>query len=344
MGNKKKRIFLGILIGIIIIALGAGMFLYRKIFSPFFDIKETTYIYIDERKDYQDLLLQLETSAKIKDIKLFEYLSSTLEYPDKMKSGRYAVKPGMNCKEFLSVLLNGLQTPVKLTFNNVRLKQDLAERIGQQLMLESADLLVKLEDSAVCTGYGFDPQTIIGMFIPNTYEIYWNTSVDQFLLRMKKEYDRFWTEERKKKADNIPLSLIQVSVLASIVEEETAVKSEFPVVSGLYINRLKKGMLLQADPTVKFAVGDFTIRRVLYSHLETDSPYNTYIYSGLPPGPIRIPSIAAIDGVLNHAKHNYLYMCAKEDFSGKHNFATTMAEHSRNADRYRAALNRNNIR
>ncbi len=342
--NKSGKKTLGIIISLLIIIFIAGGIIYNKLFSSFFNIDNTVYVYIDERKDFNDLLFQLETTAKMKDIGTFKQLASTLKYPQKMKTGRYAVNPGMNCKDLLQVLVNGRQTPCRITFNNIRLKEDFAKRIGNQLMFGEGELLQQLNDSISCSQLNFDTNTILCLFIPNTYEMYWNVPIKSFMDKMKKEYDRFWTPERLQKAQSIPLSPIQVSILASIVEEETASGSEYPVVAGLYINRLEQGMLLQADPTVKFAVGDFSIKRVLNVHLSEDSPYNTYKYQGLPPGPIRIPSIKGIDGVLNYAHHNYLYMCAKEDFSGKHNFASTWSEHCRNAEKYRNALNRNGIR
>jgi UPF0755 protein len=190
---------------------------------------------------------------------------------------------------------------------------------------------------------GLSFSAFLPIFIPNTYEIYWDTSIDNFLKRMRKEYDRFWNDERRSKAEKIGLSPIQVATLASIVEEEATYIDEYPIVAGLYLNRLKRGMRLEADPTVKFAVGDFTLRRILFRHLEVESPYNTYKNGGLPPGPIRIPSIQAIEGTLSPQQHNYLFMCAKDDLSGRHNFATTHAEHARNAARYQRALNERGI-
>ena len=220
------------------------------------------------------------------------------------------------------------------------MKTDLAERLERQLMLSGDDLLRLLDDSAYCASLGFTPETILTLFIPNTYEVYWNLSAEKLMQRMKREYDAFWTPARLSKAKAVGLTPIEVAVLASIVEEETAAADEYPVVAGLYINRLRRGIPLQADPTVKFAVGDFTLRRILFEHLKVDSPYNTYKHTGLPPGPLRVPSTRSIDAVLNYMKHNYLYMCAKEDFSGRHNFARTLAEHNRNARRYQAELNR----
>ena len=341
--TSRKTIGFCILLLLAASASVAGLHIYNKLFSPAFDIDDTVYLYIDERKNYDELLLQLQTTAKIKDINSFKKLAATTDYQKKMRTGRYAMHPHTTTRQALAILANGMQTPIKLTFNNIRLKQDFAQRINEELMLNGDVLLSYLNDQSICEQYGFDTTTILCMFIPNTYEIYWNISEENFMQRMKREYERFWTDAKKDEAAAIPLTPVQVSILAAIVEEETAVLSEYATVAGLYINRLKKGMLLQADPTVKYAMGDFLLRRILYAHLKTDSPYNTYIYSGLPPGPIRMPSIRGINAVLSHEKHNYIYMCAKEDFSGKHNFATNLAAHNRNADRYRQALNQRKI-
>ena len=342
--NFVRKIISGALAVIVLIVVIIGATFFMKIVSPAFKTDKITYLYIDEKKDYDAILNQLETQSQIKDIRLFEQLASVMKYPKTVKTGKYEIKPKLNYIELVRMLRNGNQTPVKFTFNNIRLKKDFAEKVGNQFMFGQDILLNYLNNPDVCQSFGFNTTTIMSMFIPNTYEVYWTISVTQFLERMKKEYERFWTAERLKKAREIPLSPVEVSILASIVEEETAEKSEYPIVAGLYINRLRKGMLLQADPTVKFAVGDFELRRILNAHLEIDSPYNTYKNSGLPPGPIRIPSIAGIDAVLNYTHHNYIFMVAKEDFSGRHNFAVTNAEHDRNAKKYREALNRNNIR
>jgi len=345
--RKRNVVGLGALVVfsliLLVLLISAGA-LFLKISSPAFETDEITYIYIDEKKDYEDILLRLESQSNIKDIRLFKYLSSIMKYPQNIKTGKYEINPQMNYIELVRMLRNGNQIPVSLTFNNIRFKKDLAERIGSQLMIGYEIILDKLNQQEVCQSLGFDTTTISCMFIPNTYEVYWTISVTQFLERMKKEYDRFWTSERLGKAREISLSPVEVSVLASIVEEETADYSEYPIVAGLYINRLRKGWLLQADPTVKFAMGDFKLQRILKAHLEIDSPYNTYKNSGLPPGPIRIPSILGVDAVLNHSRHNYMFMVAKDDFSGKHNFSITLSEHNRNANKYWEALNRNNIR
>ena len=267
-----------------------------------------------------------------------------LKYQANIRTGRYAVSSGMSNLQLLNDLRRGHQVATRLTFNNIRFKEDLAERLDEQLMLDKDELLSLLNDSAYCDSLGFTTETITSLFIPNTYEVYWNIPADKLMQRMKREYIAFWTDVRLEKAKAIGLTPAEVATLASIVEEETAASDEYPIVAGLYLNRLHRGIPLQADPTVKFAVGDFTLQRILFEHLEVDSPYNTYKHAGLPPGPLRIPTIKGMDSVLNYMKHNYLYMCAKEDFSGRHNFAATLAEHNRNANRYRAELNRRKIR
>lgn len=347
MGKSKRSLWTIIIIiflALFVVAGGIGYWGYRTVMKPNFQPGKTTYVYVDDRKDFDQLCWQLTDSANVVDLGSFIWLAKRLEYPDAMRTGRYVVTPGMNNMDLLNNLRRGQQVATRVTFNNIRFLDDLARRLDDQLMLTADDLLTRLTDATYCDSLGFNTETVKAMFIPNTYEVYWNISADGFLARMKREYDAFWTDQRLEKAKKIGLSPVEVSILASIVEEETAVADEYPIVAGLYINRLHRGMLLQADPTVKYAVGDFMLQRVLYKHLETDSPYNTYIYAGLPPGPLRIPTIRGLDGVLNYTKHNYLYMVAKEDFSGRHNFATTLTEHNRNAERYRAELNRRNIR
>lgn len=333
-----KKVLLYILLAVIILALGAAGYGYY-VLNTGFSTNKKVYLYIDENKDYNTLRQALIDSARIENISNFDLLSQVLDYKDNIKTGRYEVAPDMNLYELINTLRRGQQAPVKLKFNNIRTKEDLAERLSDQLMISRVSILNALNNSEVYEKLGFNKETIVAMFIPNTYEVYWDTSLDSFISRMKKEYDSFWNESRREKARNIGLSLTDVSILASIVEEECMYADEYPIVAGLYINRLNKGMLLQADPTVKFANGDFSLRRILHKHLVIDSPYNTYKHTGLPPGPIRIPSIKGIDAVLSYKKHDYLYMCAKEDFSGYHNFAKTHAEHQQNAMKYQRALN-----
>lgn len=343
--NSSKKKAWGIRIMAIVllvgaIALGGSAWI---LFFPNFAVKKTVYIYVDERKDFDDLCRQLEDSAKCKNIHTFKLLAGWMHYPEKMKTGRYEVTDGMSNTALVKNLIRAHQEPVKLTFNNIRTTDELAERLSEQLMFTKDELLDLLEDSAYCDSLGFTPETIKALFIPNTYEVYWNQSATKLVQRMIREYNIFWTDERKKKAEQIGLSPIEVSILASIVEEETADPKEYPMVAGLYMNRLQAGMPLQADPTVKYAVGDFGLRRILFEHLSVDSPYNTYKHTGLPPGPLRVSTIRGLEGVLNYARHPYLYMSAKEDFSGHHNFAVTFNDHVANANRYRDALNKRGI-
>jgi len=337
---KKKILY--ILLALIIIGAALAGYGY-SILNTGFSTDKTVYVYIDESKNYDKLLEQIKDSAKVDNLSHFETLAGLMDYKGNLRTGRYAVKPGMNIYELIKNLQRGLQTPVRITFNNIRTKEDFANRIGEQLMISEAELLSKLDSEQTCEELGFNLQTVAAMFIPNTYEFYWDTGIDNFLKKMKLEYNSFWTEGRLNKAKEIGLTPVEVSILASIVEEECMYADEYPKVAGLYINRLNRGQALQADPTVKFAVGDFGLRRILFKHLEVESPYNTYKHTGLPPGPIRIPSIKGIDAILNYAKHDYLYMCAKEDFSGYHNFAKTHAEHEQNANRYRRALSARGI-
>lgn len=342
MKKNLRNFFLLLFVALLVLGAGLGAYLYNVVKTGF-DIQKVTYIYIDESKDYDKILQQIKDSAKVSNLSNFELIASYRNYPQNIKTGRYAVNPQDNIWNVVNKLNRGLQTPTKVTFNNIRLKADLAKRISEQLMFSEEEFLAVLNDPQQCEAYGLNTETIVSFFIPNTYEFYWDVTVDAFMARMKKEYSNFWTPARLEKAKKINLSPEEVSTLASIVEEECRYTDEYPIVAGLYLNRLKRGQLLQADPTVKFAVGDFSIQRVLNKHLETASPYNTYKYAGLPPSPIRIPSIKGIDAVLNYKEHNYLYMCAKEDFSNRHNFATTLAEHNRNAARYRQALNKEKI-
>ena len=264
--------------------------------------------------------------------------------PFRVRTGRYTAENGITSLSLYRKFRNGTQSPTELIIPSVRTVTQLADAIGKQLMLSAEEIRAAFTDSIFCSSYSFTPETFPSLFIPNTYQVYWNTSLEALMKRMVKEHNAFWNAERMQKAKNLNLTPEQVSTQASTLDEESSNNAEKPTIAGMYINRIRKGMLLQADPTVKFALGDFTLRRIYYKHLEVDSPYNTYRYVGLPPGPIRIPSIAALDAVLNYKESSYLYMCAKEDFSGTHNFATTLAEHMRNARKYARALNERGIR
>ena len=302
-------------------------------------------IFIPTGADYDTLLALLgEEGEHITDLARFERVASLKGLSKSVRAGRYILKEGMSAKSVVGMFRGGMQSPVRLTFNNIRTLPQLAGRLAEQIEPDSVTLLAHLSSPEVAEKYGFKPEEMIGMFIPNTYEVWWNITPEGLTERMKKEYDNFWNEERLAKLARTRLTQKEVSTLASIICEETRMTDEMPTMAGVYINRLRRGMLLQADPTVKFALGDFTIRRVLNRHLEVDSPYNTYKYAGLPPSPICMPSIKGIDAVLNYKESNYLYFCAKEDFSGYHNFARTLSEHNQNARRYANALNRAGIR
>jgi UPF0755 protein len=345
MANSKKKrlkIFTFIFGLLILIAVIIGYYIRNTAFKPI-ELEETVYIYIEPSTKYDEVVDQIKKQVNLPSEKFFKIISEKMKYPETIKTGRYAIRDGMTIPEIIRMLRSGNQSAVKLTFNNMRTNENLAGRISNQLMLDSVELLNVLKDETKLEVLGFDTNTIAAMFIPNTYEVYWDTSIDNLMNRMKKEYTSFWNESRKDKAKEIGLSPIEVSILASIVEEEATYSDEYSIVAGLYLNRLKRGQRLEADPTIKFALNDFSLRRILYKHLEVESPYNTYRNEGLPPGPIRIPSIKGIDATLSPQDHKYLFMCAKEDLSGRHNFATTHAEHLRNAARYQRALNERKI-
>ncbi|MBQ6190438.1 MAG: endolytic transglycosylase MltG [Bacteroidaceae bacterium] len=259
----------------------------------------------------------------------FNLLDKVLDY--RVRPGRYVVNKGDNLLTLFRRLRNGHQEPIRLTIPSVRTIDKLAAQLAEKLMIDSVQIEETFHDS-------------IHLFIPNTYEVYWTISPEELLKRMQRENRAFWNSEREAKAKAMGMTHREVMTLASIVDEETANKAEKPMVAGMYVKRLQVGMPLQADPTVKFAIGDFSLRRIWGKHLTVDSPYNTYKNTGLPPGPIRIPSVDGIDAVLNYVHHDYLYMCAKEDFSGTHNFARTYGEHLQNARRYAQALNQRNIK
>jgi UPF0755 protein len=265
-------------------------------------------------------------------------------YEDHIKTGRYAIKPGEGAITIFRHLRSGQQESLHLTIPEARTMDRLAAVLGKRLMIDSATIASALYSQEVTTKLGYDTCTIAAMFIPNTYDIYWNISIDGLLERMQKEHDRFWNADRKAKAAQIQLTPNEVATLASIIDEETANNAEKPMIAGMYMNRLKENMPLQADPTIKFALKDFALKRIYNKLLKVDSPYNTYVHEGLPPGPIKIASIKGTDAVLNHVNHDYLYMCAKEDFSGTHNFAKTYPEHLKNAAKYTKALNEKGIK
>ncbi len=300
-------------------------------------------LYIPTGSGFEDVLQLLAENEVLRDTSSFRWLAIQKNYPNNVRPGKYRIRHGLNNNDLVGLLRSGRQEPVQLVFNNIRTAQKLAETVAAQIEADASGIISLFQDSALLSEHQLTRETIYGVLIPNTYEIYWNTSPSQFLERMVREYRIFWNEKRLARARHVGLSPMEVMTLASIVDEETLKTEEEPRIAGLYMNRLKQGMRLQADPTVKFATGDMTITRVLKKHLAIDSPYNTYRHGGLPPGPIVIPSVSAIDAVLHHERHKYLYMCAREDFSGFHNFARTLSQHNKNARSYQNALNRRKI-
>lgn len=318
-----------------------GYQLFTYVFEE--NVKNPGSIIIPAEASFDQVLDSIHAKDILENEKGFIWVAKKKDYPNFIKSGKYVFDKGMNNNSLVNMLKAGNQEPVTVTFNNLRFMEELAAQVSKYIEPDSAELINYLSNPEVIKEMGFNEYTFHAMFIPNSYEFYWTTSPQQFTERMRAEYDRFWNSERLAKADSLGLTPIEVTTIASIVQEETIKAEEKPIVAGLYLNRIKKGMLLQADPTIKFALGDFTITRVLNKYLEIDSPYNTYKHAGLPPGPINFPEISSINAVLNADDNKYLYMCAREDFSGYHNFAATLSEHNANAARYQQALNANNI-
>ncbi len=325
---------------------GIGYVAYERIYQPNVEVADPNrnFLLIPTGADFDDVINLLHEKKALKDEASFRWTAGRMKYGSDVKPGRYKLRSGMSNRELVQLLRSGRQTPVKLVFNNIRTTRELADRIGQQLELEPDALLHLLEDNDYLQPLGFNAGNVLAMFLPDTYEFYWNTSADQFLQRMKKEYAKFWNASRQQKAKRIGLQQVEVSILASIVQQETNRNDEKPIIAGVYLNRLKKRMRLDADPTLVYALGDFTITRVLNIHKTIDSPYNTYLYAGLPPGPICLPTSASIDAVLNYQAHNYYYFCARDDFSGYHAFAATYVQHLVNARRFQKALDRRGIR
>lgn len=339
----KKATSKKILIVTAICAVIACLLCYYYLFSSMSTKENNTYVYIDDDDNIDSVYAKLEPIATSNSMSGFKILVKYSSYTENIRTGRYEIEKGNGAFTVFRKLKNGLQSSVNLTIPSARTVDKLAEIISKKMMMDSLSIHKALTDSATCAKYGYTTQTILCMFIPNTYELYWNISVDKFLEKMNKENKKFWNFERTQKAKAMNLTKEEVITMASIVDEETANDQEKPMIAGMYYNRLKAGMPLQADPTIKFALQDFNIRRIYNNMLTVKSPYNTYKNIGLPPGPIRIPTVAGIDAVLNHVHHNYLYMCAKEDFSGTHNFAETYDEHLKNAAKYSEALNKRGI-
>jgi UPF0755 protein len=314
-------------------------YIYQIVYTPNILVdREDRLFVIKSGTRYREVLEQLGKQEMVNDMVSFSFLARLKDFDKNIRPGRYMLRRNMTNLAAINALLGGKMEPVNVTFTHVRLLSELDERITKNIGVTPEEFEDALNEFIESNKEGFTRETILCMFIPNTYQVYFNVVPEELVDRMHAEYTRFWNEERKSKAAAIGLSPIEVSILASIVQAEVVKQDEAPTIAGLYINRLKKDIALQADPTLVYAAGDFTLKRVLNEHKEIDSPYNTYKFTGLPPGPINMPQIANIDAVLNYEKSNYLYMCAREDFSGYHNFAKTLSEHNRNASKYQRAL------
>jgi len=334
----------------VIVLLLAGV-CYYYFFSSFSEKSEVAYVYIDNDDTIDSVYVKISPIAHSHSMSAFRALTRHSKYAQHVRTGRYAIRPGEGAFKVFRHMKNGLQASVNLTIPEVRTMDRLAGALSRKLMLDSATVAQSFASEDFCRKYGYDTCTLAAMFVPNTYDIYWNVSLDKFMERMQKENKTFWNFERTQKAKAMKLTPIEVTTLASIIDEETANNGEKPMIAGMYYNRLMfrdakypQGMPLQADPTIKFAWKKFELRRIYNNLLYIKSPYNTYKNPGLPPGPIKIASIAGIDAVINHVHHDYLYMCAKEDFSGTHNFARTYEEHMQNAAKYAKALNEHGIK
>jgi len=345
MKGSLKNLVLIVFIPVILFCGFMFLLLYSKVLRTNVETgnEEFVHVMISTGSTYKDVLDLLASKNIIKDTASFSWVASKKNYPGHVYPGRYKINKGMNNNQLINMLRSGLQEPVNLLINQMRTIEKLASVVSSQIEADSAEIIKLLGDRDYLEQLGFTPETVPVIFIPNTYEFYWNTDAGEFIRRMKQEYDNFWNSDRLGKATEIGLSPVEVITLASIVDEETFMKDEEKRIAGVYMNRLRKKMRLQADPTLKYAAGDMTMNRVLRKHRNIDSQYNTYKYAGLPPGPITIPSISSINAVLDYERHDFLYMCAKDDFSGYHNFAKTLAQHNKNALAYQRALNRRGI-
>ncbi|MCA0959364.1 endolytic transglycosylase MltG [Muricauda ruestringensis] len=344
--NLKKVLWATAILGLIICGFIAYR-IYSAIFSPNTQFNNSeAYVYIASDASFSDVATSVE--PLLKDMSSFEAVAKRKGYINNIKAGKYALKKGMNNNDIINTLRSA-NIPVQVSFNNQESLALLAGRVAEQIEADSLSLLQTFNDPGFLQEHGFDEDTKLAMYIPNTYEFFWNTNAEGFRDRMKKEYDRFWTDTRLQKAKSLGLTPNEVTSLAAIVQKETAKVDERPRVAGVYLNRIKRGMLLQADPTVIYAIKketgnyDTIIKRVLFRDLEMDSPYNTYKYAGVPPGPITMPDITSIDAVLNPEKHDYLYFVADVSNFGYHMFAKTLAQHNRNKVQYTRWLNQQKV-
>ncbi len=337
------RILKRILIFLLLLACVGGLFTWDLIYRENTARQNKRPLKIAEGTNWEGVMQLMTADTLLRKPASLDRLARWSGYSERIKPGLYRIVPGMSNKEILRLLASGRQEEVKLVLRSSWSKESLVSYVCKEINADSIYLLSLLNDSSRLQKYGWSPHTILAAFVPNTYNFYWTTDADQFLARMFKEHKRFWNESRLQKAKAIGLSPTEVSILASVVEKETNQSDEMATVAGVYLNRLRKGMKLEADPTVKFATGNPDIKRIKGEMLKIESPYNTYLYTGLPPGPICMPSIQAIDAVLKNEKHNYIYFCAREDFSGYHNFTADYNQHMLNARKYWLELNKKGV-
>jgi len=339
--KKKGRKWLLPLLAILI---ATGLFAAFKVFGPNTGtFTDGEYLYVHTGSSFDAVMKGLEAGGFVHDMKTFKLLANEAGYPNHIHPGKYHIKHGMSSYNMIRMLRSGRQEPVKLVINKLRTKQDLVNIICHNLEADSTVLKQMLQDTTYLAQFGLDTNTAMCAIMPDTYDFFWNTTADKAFRKIEKNFTRFWTDERKAKAGAKSITPVQAIIVASIVDEESNKNDEKPNIASVYLNRLHKGIKLQADPTVKFAIGDFTIRRITGAHLAFQSPYNTYQNAGLPPGPICTPSPQSIDAVLNAPETNFIYFCAREDFSGYHRFAATDAEQAKNAKLYHDALNARGI-
>lgn len=341
-GTLKK--FIIALVILAIIGLGGTVFFYYiRYFGPNVTGKED-YLYIRTGEGYNEVYKTIREKGMVTDSVYFDWAAHNMKYIGRVKPGKYRLTEGMSNRKFINMLAAGNQEAVTLKFQNIRLKEQFAGFAASKLEPDSAAIISLLDSADYVKQFGFTTDNVYAIFMPDSYEIYWNTTPEKLFKRMYAHYENFWTAERKQKAADLNLKPVEVSILASIVDAEALHDDEMPTIAGLYLNRLKKGQKLESDPTVIYAMNDFTIKRVLNRYLVNPSPYNTYVHTGLPPGPIMMPSVNALKAVLDPKPSDYIYMVAKEDFSGYHNFAANVAEHNANAQKFRKALDERNIK
>ncbi len=341
-GYVKVLVALAIVLGIVL--AGSAYFFYSRAFRSNLVLSHgEKYVYIRTGATFEDVMQELGREGMLHNTESFRWLAEQMHYDEQIKPGRYSVRPGMNNRELIELLRSGEQEPVELVFKNIKNRFELAGKVSKFIEADSSEILKTISSSEFREQYGLNPENALSLIFPDTYLFYWNTPAKEFVDSMGTNYRSFWNSERKDIASKMGLSIAEVSVLASIIQQESNRKDEWPVIAGVYLNRLKKNMKLQADPTVKFAVGDDGIRRIKGNHLKVNSPYNTYQNFGLPPGPIALAKKESIDAVLNYQTHSYLYFCARPDRSGYHDFASTYTEHTRNASRYRKSLDARGI-